>query len=193
MIQRYGSRFKIQNYGSTYIRYHLLQSITLSNPFLSKLSLSLNAGLKLSMKKSLNIKRRRRHRFCVSIKLLLRRKTAAIAALEAGLYAEAKQYDGGVARCEESEVVAGRVSDAGSFHPSKIQDHFKINSDVSQENKQTQGNQWRGDKGGRGTFYASKVFEDVGGGRNLSSGKKYGATNRVEKVLKPAVPGYMGR
>ncbi|KAJ0906420.1 hypothetical protein HanPSC8_Chr07g0305221 [Helianthus annuus] len=134
------------------------------------------------MKKSLNIKRRRRHRFCVSIKLLLRRKTAAITALEAGLYAEAKQYDGGVARCEESEVVAGRVSDAGSLHPSKIQDHFK-----------TQGNQWRGDKGGRGTFYASKVFEDVGGGRNLSSGKKYGATNRVEKVLKPAVPGHIGR
>ncbi|KAJ0494932.1 hypothetical protein HanIR_Chr12g0603121 [Helianthus annuus] len=39
--QNYGSKFKIQNYGSRYITYHLLQSITLSNQFLSQLSLSL--------------------------------------------------------------------------------------------------------------------------------------------------------
>uniref|UniRef100_A0A251UH43 Uncharacterized protein n=1 Tax=Helianthus annuus TaxID=4232 RepID=A0A251UH43_HELAN len=66
-----------------------------------------------------------------------------------------------------------------------MQDHFirakyritsrNINSDVSQENKQTQGNQWRGDKGGRGTFYASKVFEgiscaNVNGTPTLSNG-----------------------
>ncbi|KAJ0636748.1 hypothetical protein HanOQP8_Chr17g0665561 [Helianthus annuus] len=38
----YGSKFKIQNYGSRYITYHLLQSITLSNQFLSQLSLSLS-------------------------------------------------------------------------------------------------------------------------------------------------------
>ncbi|KAF5789240.1 hypothetical protein HanXRQr2_Chr09g0368821 [Helianthus annuus] len=49
MIQNYGSRFKIQNYGYRYIRYHLLQSITLSNPFLSQLSLSLNAGFDHSL------------------------------------------------------------------------------------------------------------------------------------------------
>ncbi|KAJ0752075.1 hypothetical protein HanPI659440_Chr09g0320181 [Helianthus annuus] len=43
------SKFKIQNYGSRYIRYHLLQSITLSNSFLSQLSLSLNAGFDHSL------------------------------------------------------------------------------------------------------------------------------------------------
>ncbi|KAJ0733964.1 putative GBF-interacting protein [Helianthus annuus] len=95
----------------------------------------------------------------------------------------------------DANEAAQRLLYIDTFHVvKKKHDRRKIiSSDVSQENKQTRGNQWRGDKGGRGTFYASKVFEDVGGGRNLSSGKEYGATNRVEKVLKPAVPGHMGK
>ncbi|MFS8016121.1 hypothetical protein Hanom_Chr15g01364661 [Helianthus anomalus] len=48
MIQYYGSKFKIQNYGSRYITYHLLQSITLSNQFLYQLSLSKTHFLSLS-------------------------------------------------------------------------------------------------------------------------------------------------
>ncbi|MFS7988499.1 hypothetical protein Hanom_Chr11g01035561 [Helianthus anomalus] len=54
MILKYGSRFKIQNYGSRYIRYHLFQTITLSNPFLSQLSLSLSFSLSLSLSLSMN-------------------------------------------------------------------------------------------------------------------------------------------
>ncbi|KAK1440198.1 hypothetical protein QVD17_06023 [Tagetes erecta] len=65
--------------------------------------------------------------------------------------------------------------------------------DASQENKVTRGNLWRGDKGGRGAFYVSKVFEDVGGGRNVSSGKEYGVNNRLEKVLRPTLPSHIGK
>ncbi|KAI3675755.1 hypothetical protein L1987_85348 [Smallanthus sonchifolius] len=95
----------------------------------------------------------------------------------------------------DANEAAQRLLYIDTFHVvKKKHDRRKmITSDASQENKQTRGNQWRGDKGGRVTFYVSKVFEDVGGGRNLSSGKEYGVTNRIERASRPSLPGNMGK
>ncbi|XP_076897039.1 uncharacterized protein LOC143550231 [Bidens hawaiensis] len=95
----------------------------------------------------------------------------------------------------DANEAAQRLLYIDTFHVvKKKHDRRKIiSSEGSRENMQTRGNQWRGDKGGRGTFYSSKVFEDVGGGRNSSSGKEHGAMNRVERVLRPPFQGQTGK
>ncbi|XP_024968415.1 GBF-interacting protein 1-like isoform X1 [Cynara cardunculus var. scolymus] len=79
---------------------------------------------------------------------------------------------------------AQRLLYIDTFHEvKKKHDRRKpISSDTSEEHKRTRGNQWQGAKGGRGTFYSSKVFDDVGGGRTLSSGKDNGVANPPERV-----------
>ncbi|KAI3769128.1 hypothetical protein L6452_00228 [Arctium lappa] len=89
---------------------------------------------------------------------------------------------------------AQRLLYIDTFHEvKKKHDRRKtISSDTSEEYKRTRGNQWQGAKGGRGTFYSSKVFDDVGGGRTLSSGKENGVAN-PETVLKVTMPLHSGK
>ncbi|XP_076918540.1 uncharacterized protein LOC143579007 [Bidens hawaiensis] len=95
----------------------------------------------------------------------------------------------------DANEAAQRLLYIDTFHVvKKKHDRRKtISNEGFRENMQTRGNQWRGDKGGRGAFYSSKVFEDVGGGRNSSSGKEHGASNRVERVLRPPLQGQTGK
>ncbi|KAL8205734.1 hypothetical protein R6Q57_009285 [Mikania cordata] len=95
----------------------------------------------------------------------------------------------------DANEAAQRLLYIDTFHEvKKKHDRRKIIiSDASQENKQTRVNQWRGDKGGRGTFYLSKVFEDVEGGRNLGSRKEYGTTDSLPRVLRPTMPDHTGK
>ncbi|XP_071698496.1 uncharacterized protein [Rutidosis leptorrhynchoides] len=70
----------------------------------------------------------------------------------------------------------------------KKQDRRKtITNGTSEEFKQAGGNQLWVARGGRGTLYSSKAFDDGVGGRNLSSGKEYSVTNPLENVSWPAI------
>lgn len=90
---------------------------------------------------------------------------------------------------------AQRLLYIDTFHEvKKKHDRRKtISSDTSEEYKRTRGNQWQGAKGGRGTFYSSKVFDDVGGGRTSSLGKENGVANHPERVSKATMPVHSGK
>ncbi|XP_071725715.1 uncharacterized protein [Rutidosis leptorrhynchoides] len=65
-----------------------------------------------------------------------------------------------------------------------------INNDTSEDFKRAGRNQLWGARGGRGPFYPSKASDDGGVGRNLSSGKEYGVSSRLEKGSRVVIPAH---
>ncbi|PSR85413.1 GBF-interacting protein [Actinidia chinensis var. chinensis] len=62
-----------------------------------------------------------------------------------------------------------------------------VNNRVFQESRWRPGAQGRGARGGRGNFSSSYVFNGPGDGRNVSSRKEHGISNRMERNSKPSV------